>query len=167
MSTPQIVKDAAIAMAKEIGPLNIYRKDLCERIGISEGSFKNIMGMSFTDFISSLKSELPASLHGVNKKRISKEQRKDELLDIAMKLSEEKGFNKVTWADLAEAGGVSLGLLVYHFGTIVAFRRTIMRAAISRRNLNILAQGLTIKDEHAKKAPTALKQEAISLLLRE
>lgn len=164
MAKEKDIRKVAIAMAKEIGLLNIYQKDLCERAGVSVGSFAHYVGCSFTDYVVSLKQYLPASAHGINKKRLGKAARIDDILDAAINIAEVKGYTKVTWKELGDASGVSLGLLVYHFGSIQEFKRTLMRAAITRKNLTILAQGLAVKDEHAIKAPDELKQSAIALL---
>ena len=51
-----------------------------------------------------------------------------------------------------------------YFGTMVSFKRTIMRAAIKDGNLPILAQGLAAGDKCAMKAPSELKTAAIATL---
>jgi hypothetical protein len=158
-------KSEAIKMAKEEGTINLTRDAISSRIGIPGGSFQSRLDMKFSEFLALIKDDLPPSTHKLTKKRASKVDRKEAILMIALELSEKVGFNKVIWKDIADEAGVSLGLLVYHFGTMVALRRTIMRAAISRRNLVVLAQGLAVKDEHAKKAPEDLKMEAVALLL--
>jgi hypothetical protein len=68
----------------------------------------------------------------------------------------------VTRAAIAADAGCSSALISFYFGTMVQLRRHIMRAAIQRQNLPIIAQGLAVGDPHARRAPEALKQAAIA-----
>ena len=47
---------------------------------------------------------------------------------------------------------------------MIAFRRSIMRAAIQARHLAVVAQGLAAGDASAKKADPELKARALSTL---
>lgn len=86
--------------------------------------------------------------------------RVEELLGAGLQLAVAKGYQQISRADLAQAIGVADGTVSLHFGTMKQFRRSLMRAAVSRRNLAVLAQGLAMKDPHALEAPAELRDAA-------
>lgn len=86
--------------------------------------------------------------------------RVEELLGAGLQLAVAKGYQQISRADLAQAIGVAEGTVSLHFGTMQQFRRSLMRAAVHRRHLAVLAQGLAMKDAEALKAPADLRDEA-------
>lgn len=66
---------------------------------------------------------------------------------------------------IARAAGVSGPALQYHFGTMVQFRRDLMRYAIRHELLPVVAQGLAADDAHARRAPPALREKAAKFLI--
>ena len=98
-------------------------------------------------------------------KRLHPNDRANEILTAALKVAAKPGgYAKLTRAVVAECAGCSEGLVSKYFGTMVSFKRTIMRAAIKDGNLPILAQGLAAGDKCAMKAPSELKTAAIATL---
>ncbi len=97
-------------------------------------------------------------------KRLEQKARMTQLLDAALMLSEHHGYSNVTHDAVADAAQVSRGLVVYYLGTAPNMRRDIMRAAVSRSCLRVVAQGLAAGDRHAAKAPTELKRKALKLV---
>lgn len=100
----------------------------------------------------------------MSKKRKNPEARKDEILKAAVELAVEVGYNTMTRDAIAIHAGVSMGLVTHYFETMVQLKRAVIRAAITQEIPEIIAQGLANKDDHAKKAPEALKQQAIELI---
>jgi AcrR family transcriptional regulator len=88
--------------------------------------------------------------------------RKAELFEHAMALAVASGYMRVTRSAIAEAGGVTEGLVTHYFGTMTTLRRDIMRAAVKRRVLPIVAQGMAMGEKAALKAPEDLRKEAAS-----
>jgi AcrR family transcriptional regulator len=86
------------------------------------------------------------------------------IIDGALQAAERVGFNRMTLEDVATASGVSKQLPLTHFKTMQAIRRKVMREAVRRGNLRILAQGLALRDPHALKAPPELRQQAAASL---
>lgn len=86
--------------------------------------------------------------------------RKEELLAAALALAEKQGYTNVSRAAIAAQCGVSEALLSHHFGTMIEFRRTLMRYAIRKENLAVVLQGLVAKDARAIKAPELLRARA-------
>lgn len=92
-------------------------------------------------------------------------EQKARILDAALKLSERHGYAHVSRDDIARACGFpSSSLVAYHMGTMPELRRAVMREAIRRECLPVLAQGLAARDRHAHKAPPELAQKALQSL---
>lgn len=88
----------------------------------------------------------------------------DEILSFALKLAQQDGYRDVTRERVATAAGISPALVSVRLGTMVDFRRKLMRFAIMRRCLPVIAQGLAARDRHAMRAPDELKQQALASL---
>lgn len=87
------------------------------------------------------------------------------ILDAALKLAQQKHYARISRDDIARACGFpSSSLITYHVGTMAALRRGIMREAIRRECLAVIAQGLAARDPHARKAPQELKEKALQSL---
>ena len=99
------------------------------------------------------------------KARQNPDDRKEQILKAALALSEKSGgFSRLTRELIAKECKCADGLISKYFGTMTAFRRTIMRSAIQAENLSIVAQGLACGDIHAKKASKNLKARALATL---
>lgn len=92
--------------------------------------------------------------------------RKELLLNAALALSETVGYQNITRESIANLANVSPGLISQYFGTMVQLKRSVMRAAIAREIITVVAQGLGVRDPQALKAPEALKQKAIEHLIK-
>lgn len=88
----------------------------------------------------------------------------EEIIAAGLVLADAKGYQQITRADLAQAIGVAEGTVSQHFGTMAQFRRSLMRAAVHKRNLIVLAQGLAARDSDALKAPDDLRDAAANSL---
>jgi AcrR family transcriptional regulator len=97
--------------------------------------------------------------------RLNPKDRKEQILAAALDLSVKHGYTRVTREGVAVAAECSPALVSSYFGTMIAFRRDIMRAAIRRQVLPVIAQGLAAQDPHAKRAPDGLKQAALAELV--
>lgn len=86
------------------------------------------------------------------------------MLQAGIAVALTKGFNKVTRDDVARQAGVSAAMVNVRFGTMARFERALMRYAIRTRCLCIVAQGLALKNPHARKAPPELRAEAAATL---
>lgn len=93
-------------------------------------------------------------------KKITPQQRRKQLLAIALHQAEQVGFQNVTRLSIATEGGVAVGTVSKVFGTMPNMKRDIMRAAIHVENLTVLLQGIVANDPHALKAPEELQQKA-------
>lgn len=101
----------------------------------------------------------------MTRKRLLPDDRKLEILNAAIKVAGRPGgWSKLTRDAVAKEAGCAEGLVSKYFGTMIAFRRSIMRAAIQARNLAVVAQGLAAGDTNAQKAPPELKAAAVETL---
>lgn len=159
------IKETAIEMVREAGLINLSRRELCERAGIPDGSFPHVMGCNFAEFVDELKSAgVEAEVYPVHKTRANPALRKDHILSAAVAMAKEVGYCKLTRDSVAEAAGVSMGLVTRYFGTMPQLRRDVIRYAIRHGIPEIIAQGLVNRDDHATKAPDELKARAKAFL---
>ena len=159
------ITNIALDMVHSNGLINLSRLELCERAGIADGSFVHHMGCTFTEFVSRLRPQVQdQTTHNVIKLRVDPALRKDHILNAAIVVAIDKGYNKVTRDDIAEAAGVSMGLITHYFTNMNQLRRDIMRTSVKRGIPEIIAQGLTSKDRHALKASKELKTQAAHLI---
>lgn len=86
------------------------------------------------------------------------------LLDVAVDLAAEIGFDKLTRDGIARAAGCALCLPTVRLGQKPEMLRNIMRRAIKRRVLAVVAQGLASGNKTARGAPDDLKAEAAAWL---
>lgn len=93
------------------------------------------------------------------------DDRKLEILNAAVKVAGRPGgWSKLTRDAVAREAQCADGLISKYFGTMVTFRRTIMRHAIKAANLSVIAQGLAAGDKCAQKADESLKRKALETL---
>lgn len=86
------------------------------------------------------------------------------ILDCALKLAETQGFRNVRRDAVAIAAEVASGTVSHHYRTIGNLHDEIMKAAVSRENIVVVAQGLAENHPTAKAAPRALRQKAATLM---
>lgn len=96
--------------------------------------------------------------------RLNPKIRKDELLNAALKVARDKGFENMTRDAIADEAGVSFGLVRHYLGTMNRLKQTVMRAAVREEILEIIAYGLYSKDKQALKAPDELKARAFEYM---
>lgn len=92
-------------------------------------------------------------------------ERIKHILDVALMLAETQGYTNVSRDAIARVCGFpSASLISHHMGTMDALRRAMVREAIKRENLPVLAQAIALRDRHARKAPDELKARALATL---
>lgn len=97
--------------------------------------------------------------------RLHPDNRKEQIIDAAVKVAGQPGgWSKLTRDAVAREAKCADGLVSKYFGTMISFRRSIMRAAIVAENLAVIAQGLAAGDKCAQKADESLKRKALETL---
>lgn len=99
-----------------------------------------------------------------NAKRMDPVDRRAQILDAAVGMAEDVGFQKITRDGVAVRAGVAMGLVTRYFGTMIQLRRAVMRSAVRNEVIPIVAEGLAIGDAHARKAGPQLKARVISFI---
>jgi AcrR family transcriptional regulator len=66
--------------------------------------------------------------------------------------------------NLSERAGVSPALVTYYYKTANNLRDAIMRAAVRREDLTVIAQGLLLKHPEALKADIHLRRKAAAIV---
>lgn len=98
--------------------------------------------------------------------RLQPADRKAEILDAALTAAARSDYRTITRDQVAERAACSPALVSLYFGTMTKFRRAIMSAAVARRVLPVIAQGLTAGDPKARRAPEDVKAAALRGLMK-
>lgn len=94
--------------------------------------------------------------------RLKPEARKEQMLTAALSLAEQSHYLTITRNEIARALGVSGPAVQYHFKTMKRLRAELVRAAVEREVLAVVAQAILLGSEHVQAAPEALKLEAMA-----
>lgn len=86
------------------------------------------------------------------------------VLEAAISLASDHGLSAVTRAAVARASCRSLGTVNYAYLSMDGLRDEVMRQAITRGHVGIIAQGLAAGSEIARNAPPDLKEAAAASL---
>ncbi|WP_287278656.1 TetR family transcriptional regulator [Ralstonia sp.] len=87
-------------------------------------------------------------------------ERTNDILAAALRVAERDGYASMRRDAIAEAAGVTGGLVTIRLGSMEQIRRSVMRQAIAQRCLRVVAEGLAARDRHALKAPQELREAA-------
>lgn len=93
------------------------------------------------------------------------EERRAAILEAAIAEAKEQGYQWITRDAVARRAGVGAGSVNVAFGRMVELKREVLRQAVARRLVEIVAQGLADGHPIAKDAPSDLKTEAVALLV--
>lgn len=94
------------------------------------------------------------------KHRFPTNQRKAQILEVAINLSKEIGYMNVRATEIARRAGIDHSLIFYYFETLPKLKKLIMKTAIKKEILIIILQGLSTGDPVASRAPKELKERA-------
>lgn len=96
--------------------------------------------------------------------RMTPTDRKAAILEAAINVAQQKGFALFRLHHIAEAAECSNALVISHFSTMTQVKRAVMRAAIKREILSIIASGIVNAEPAAIKADPDLKRKALASL---
>lgn len=96
--------------------------------------------------------------------KLEARQRVAQILAAALELAPRVGYQRLTRGAVAQRLGIPSSLIPYHMGTMVEFRRAIMREAVRVECLPVIAQGLALRDRQAAKASPELRERALKSL---
>ena len=98
-------------------------------------------------------------------KRLKPEIRREQVLSVAVDIAIKHGYNAVTRERIAEQGGISTGLVSKVFNTMNQLHRAVMRCAIHREELSIIAHGIATGCRIAHGADDVLKRRAMDWMI--
>ena len=87
------------------------------------------------------------------------------LMSAALHVAGRDGYKSMRRDAIAEHAGCSPALISKYFGTMPQLRRSVMRAAVTRGDSRVLAQGLAAGDANAHEASHGAKRSALAALL--
>jgi AcrR family transcriptional regulator len=93
------------------------------------------------------------------------EERNNEILEAAMDAAREMDFRHLTREAVAERAGVTPPLVNYYMGNLEQIREAVVREAIDREDLEILAQVMLAKHKAARRLTGALRTRVVDALL--
>lgn len=86
---------------------------------------------------------------GMEKKRVSAEKRRNQIIEITMKLFSKKGFKGTTIKDIAKKASINESILYRHFKTKEKLYEAIINTACSEKEKPIISKELIDKtDDH-------------------
>lgn len=88
--------------------------------------------------------------------------RTNHLIAAALTVAERVGYMTMTREQIAAEAECSPGLVSLHLGTMPAMRRLVMRAAVRQRRLQVIAQGLAMRDPVALRVSEELRGAAVA-----
>lgn len=89
-------------------------------------------------------------------------QRRAQILDKALELSKQRGYLAITRDLVATACEVSPALVSHYFAGMDGLRSEIMRAAVKRECLPVIAQGTLNRHPVAMRSPRKLRDKALA-----
>ncbi len=97
-------------------------------------------------------------------KRMLPADRKASILEAALSAALKHGYTGFRLMHVAEHAGCSHGSVLVYYTTMAQVKRDVMRAAISRSLLPIIATGIAIKDPYCKRITPELRARALATL---
>ena len=157
-----LLRQAALNLIESEGLINVTRARLCELAGIPSGSFANVAGVGFTEFVERLMAEGHVGpLDSPAIRRAHPVLRRAQLIAAATRIAEDKGFMSVGRAEVAKRCGVSVALVAKYIACSTEDLSTeIMAHAVERGIAAVVAQGLAVRHPLATAAPEEIKAQA-------
>jgi len=157
------IEKAVAELSAEKGVENLTREEVCARAGISQGTFKALVGMTWSDYYAMLTYD--GGIRPRQRRRAANpKDTKRRMLAVAVELAKSQGYHNIRIKDVAEASGFTPQHVGAHFGTLKQLRRAVIRQAVAAEVVEVVAQGLAAKDKYAIDAPEELKARAVEYL---
>lgn len=87
---------------------------------------------------------------------------RQKIFVVALELSRTRGLHHVCRGKIAANLGCSEGVINYHYKTMAALRTAVMKHAIEKEDLMLIAQGYVTRHPLVMKASEALLRRAMS-----
>jgi len=97
--------------------------------------------------------------------RLHPDKRRADILEAALTLADRDGWLTLTRDNVAQAAGVSPGLVSFYFVAFDLLRAEVMQTAVERGVLRVVAEGIAARQSDALAAPLELRQAAFNSML--
>lgn len=97
--------------------------------------------------------------------RLTPEIRREQILAAAVELAKSKGYSNITREDVAAKAGCSIGLVTLRFSTMEILKKAVMNFAVKNGVLEIICQGLMLKNRTALGVPDKIKKAAVATVI--
>lgn len=94
--------------------------------------------------------------------RLPADARVKQILDEALRQAEASGYANLTRDQVAHGANCAPGLVSHYFGTMDALRTAVLRAAVQREVLRVVAQGVIAKHFAVRHISRDLKTRALA-----
>lgn len=158
------IRETALNMIKENGVENFSKSEICKQLKIPYGSFYRIIGQSFESFMSEIIVFDDNNIKKITRKRVYPKLRKAQILNVAVDVAKNVGYNLLTRKRVSTAAEVSPALINRYFNTMDNLRQEVMKYAIQHEIIRIVANGLGTRCPYAQKAPAKLKSKVAELI---
>lgn len=157
------VLSAAAAEAAVVGLAYITRNAVAERAGLPAGSLR-LYG-SMADIKRKVAAMSPDCTTGdLDRYEAGRADRTERILSAALALAAAGNYRALRRVTIADAVGMPPSLVSYYLGDMDTLRDAVMRGAVERCVLAVVAQGLAVRDPIALAAPDELKTAALATL---
>lgn len=95
------------------------------------------------------------------RKRLHGDERAKEILEAALGLARQDGYENLTCASVSRAANCSRPLVTHYLGGRRSLRRAVLEAGIARGDMDLIAQGVLRRDPIARALPVELQQRAL------
>lgn len=92
--------------------------------------------------------------------RLQTRDRREHILDAAVRVAEQRGYQLMEGGEIAREAKCSHGLLWHYFDSLAELREEVVRRAIRAENLVIVAQVLAARDPLAHLVSASLREAA-------
>lgn len=89
----------------------------------------------------------------------------DKILRAAVRVAKKRGFRRFTRSEVAVEVGCAAGTVNYHFDSMDVLRMEVMREAVRREVIQVVAEGLAHRHILALRAPKGLRRKAALQLI--
>lgn len=159
------VIEAAVAEARAVGLPFITRDGVAARLGIPAGSLGQYGTMDdIKQRALAREPELGAAYPCTDRHTARKDTLNDRVLSAAIDIAIAGSYLQLTRQAIADKAGVSAGTVSNYAGGMDGLREAVLREAIKRPILTIVAQGIAVSDPLALAAPLEVRQAAIDTM---
>ena len=166
MTTKAKIDNAAKRLIKRHGVDGFNCYQLCNEVGILQGSFIRITGQKFGDYIKQFDDGVIKAKPMERKRAASTDSRIKQITAVAMLIASTKvNYKSVNHKDVASKSGISSSTVRRYFNTREMLHDAIIKQAVKDGNLSIIAQGVVDGHRHTRRVSKQVKNKALQSLI--